>query len=275
VPAEGEPDKTLTSIAEGLAPLAPIVKITLNKTYEGTDPATGETYFRREAVRIEALTAPGADPVATIILGSATVDRLGDVCTAPSGVTPPGSGGTPPSSPPPLLGGGNEPGSNGGNTGTSTSSNGGNTGNGSGSGVLGSSGEKPDNGQNASECVRMKVFFDTHRGTHLPSNGPHSMTSHRGTREVVRGVIRNCKGQPIIHAKIDQIHLFTKHGKHVRLVKTGLRSRGGGKITVILPNNLTTRRIAFRYRPFLKGTKVASRKVLRIKMLPGHYRGLD
>jgi hypothetical protein len=264
VPAEGEPDKTLTQIADGLSPLAPIVRIVLNKTYTGTDPATGETYFRREAVRVELLTAPGSEPVATIVLGSATVDLLGDVCATPAGTTGPGTGDNPVVAPPPLLSGGNEPGSSGGSTGAA---NGGSTG---ATKVSGAGGSKPDNGKNASECVHLRMFFDVHRGTHLPHTGPKSLTSHRGTREVVRGRIVNCKGKPIIHAKIDQIHLV---GKHRRLVKTGLRSRGDGQLTVILPNNLTTRRIAFRYRPFLKGTKVAARKVLRIHMLPGHYRG--
>lgn len=269
IPAEGEPDATLTQVVEGLSPLAPIVRVVLNKTYTGTDPATGEQYFRREAVRVEALTAPGAEPVVTIVLGSATVDRMGDVCATPPGVSPPGSGGTPVVAPPPLLAGGNEPGSNGGSTGSGSggAANGGST-TGSGSGGV----RRPDNGRNASECVRLRMFFDVHRGRRLPTSGPRTMTTRRGRREVVRGTIRNCKGKPIVYGKIDQIHIL---GKGRRLVKTGLRSRPGGNLTLILPNNLTTRRLVFRYRPFVKGTAVAARKVLRIRVLPGHYRGLD
>lgn len=276
IPAEGEPDAAVTQIAEGLSPLAPIVRIVLNKSYEGTDPATGETYFRREAVRVELLTAPGAEPLVTVVLGAARVDRLGDVCATPAGTTPPGEGDTPVVAPPVLASGGNEPGSNGGSTGgngNGTSGNGGTGGNGtSGSGSAGS-GRRPDNGRNASECVKLRMFFDTHSGArkHPPRHGPKRITSHRGTREVVRGRIRNCKGKPIVRGKIDQIHVGTKHGRHFRLVKTGLRSRPGGKLTLILPNNLTTRRLVFRYRPFIKGTAVAARQVLRIRVRPGHF----
>jgi hypothetical protein len=251
IPAEGQPDQALTQIFEGLSPLAPVIKVQLNHIVQSTDPATGEVKFTREAVRIELLTAPGSEPLGTVILGSSTVDRMGDVCATPTGVTPPGTGDQPLVQPPVLASGGNEPGSNGGGT------------NGNGSGTQGESASgKPDNGTNASECARINVFFDRHRGghSHLRS-GPKKISIKRGKRAVVRGIVRNCKGKPIVKAKIDQIHVI---GKNHRLDKTGLRTRKGGALTLILPNNLTTRRIVFQYRPFLKGTAVAARKTLKI-----------
>lgn len=253
VPAEGQPDAALTQVFEGLSPLAPIVRVKLNQTRETTDPTTGEVIFTREAVRIEALTAPGSKPVATIVLAAATVDRLGDVCATPPGVTPPGEGGTPTIQPPVLATGGNEPGSNGGNV----PSGGTNGFNGSG---------RPDNGVNASECVRLRMWFDRRRGHRANYNsGPKRVVSHRGTREVIRGELHNCKGKPVLRGKLDQIHLV---GKKRKLVKTGLRTRERGRFTLILPNNLTTRRIQLRYRPFVRGTAVAARKSVKIVIRP-------
>jgi hypothetical protein len=159
--------------------------------------------------------------------------------------------------PPPLPAGSNQPGS----TGTGALP-------GGSSGTAGSTGsggpKKPDNGTNASECVRLKVFFDRRRGNRANmGHGPRRITSHRGTREVVRGVIVNCKGKPVVNAKLDVIHVV----KGKRLKKTGVRSRDRGRLTLILPNNLTTRRVVFRYRPFVNGAKVAASKSLRIKMV--------
>jgi uncharacterized membrane protein YgcG len=258
VPTEGQPDAALTQVFDGLSPLAPVVRVVLNQTYKETGPG-GETIFRREAVRVEALSAAGATPLATVVLAAARVGFVGDVCKAPAGVTPPGSADQPPVTPPGLISGGNEPGSGGGGTGGGGSGTSGGGGSGSGRG---------NNGTNASECARLKMFFDTraHKRGHYRS-GPKKLTSRSGVRVVVRGVIRNCKGQAIVHGRIDVIHLVGKH----RLVKTGLRSRGQGRLTLILPNNLTTRRLLFRYRPFLSGTAVASQQVLRIKVVRGRH----
>jgi hypothetical protein len=56
-----------------------------------------------------------------------------------------------------------------------------------------------------------------------------------------------------------------KNGKR-KLVKTGLRSRDGGKLTLILPLNLKTRDLRFEYRGNLLSTKVTSRSTLHIKV---------
>jgi hypothetical protein len=252
IPAEGQPDQALTQLFQGLSPLAPIIKVQLNQIYTGIDPATGDTYIRREAVRIELLTAPNSTPLVTIVLGSATADYKGDVCA--NNTNPPGTIVVPP-----LFGaGGNEPGSNGGGSGAQTI-------------VLGSSASgagRPNNGVNASECVRLKMWFDPEQGgvPHYRS-GPTSLTTRSGIRQVVRGVIHNCAGKAIIAAKLDVFHIV--HGTR-HLLKTGLRSRGGGRMTMILPDNLTTRTIEYDYRPFVDRATVAGggRKTLRLRVIP-------
>jgi hypothetical protein len=252
IPAEGQPDMALTEIFQGLSPLAPIIKVVLNQIYTGVDPTTGDNFIRREAVRIELLTAPNSTPLATVVLGSATVDFNGSVCA--NNTNPPGTVVVPPT----FQSGSNEPGSNGGGA--------------AGGGqtiVLGSSSNNtPNNGTNASECVHLKMFFDLEAGgrAHYKS-GPTSLTTRKGIRRVVRGTIHNCKGQAIVAAKLDVVHIV--NGKR-HLLKTGLRSRGGGRLTTILPNNLTTRTIEFDYRPFTDRATVAGGGRVRLKLKVVH-----
>lgn len=255
IPADGQPDETLQQIANGLAPLAPIIKITLNKVYNNG------TSITREAVRIEALTAPGSKPVLTVVIGSATVGYNGDVCHVPAG-TPPGTPGTPggPSvSPPSFPPGGNEPGSNGGGGGANSNAI-------TGEKVVfikGATITRAPNGSNASECAHLRMFYDLERNGRISNHGPTSLTGTIGVRHVVRGFIRNCKGRPIINAKIALVNII--HGKR-HLVKTGLRSRGKGKLTIILPNNLTTRTLVFQYRAFSNDLRIAARATLHLRV---------
>jgi hypothetical protein len=85
--------------------------------------------------------------------------------------------------------------------------------------------------------------------------------SRLGRRSVVRGRIVNCKGKAIVRARIDVVHVL--NGKR-RLVKTGLRSRAGGNLTLILPSNVKMRDLRFEYRGNLLSTKVTSRSTLHI-----------
>ena len=55
------------------------------------------------------------------------------------------------------------------------------------------------------------------------------------------------------------IHVI--HGNR-HLVKTGLRSRYGGMLTLILPLNLTSRNIEYEYRGQLDSPKVTSKLTL-------------
>ena len=105
-----------------------------------------------------------------------------------------------------------------------------------------------------SACGRLTMYFT--------ANHERSLTSRLGKRQVVRGRIVNCAGHSIVRARIDVIHVL-KNGKR-KLVKTGLRSRDGGKLTLILPLNLRTRDLRFEYRGNLLSPKVTSRSTLHV-----------
>jgi hypothetical protein len=89
-------------------------------------------------------------------------------------------------------------------------------------------------------------------------------TSRFGQRVVTRGVLRNRRGKGIQGARIDVYHIL-RNGQR-RLVKTGLKSRAGGALTLILPLNLDTRRIEYAYRALRPGP-VTSRQRLRLTVL--------
>lgn len=104
-------------------------------------------------------------------------------------------------------------------------------------------------------CGHLTMYFDR--------NKKHSLTSIYGTRQVTRGRLVSCGAHPksIVGAKIDVIHVL--NGTR-RLVKTGLKSRTGGKLTLILPLNLTSRHIEYDYRGRLDSTKVTSKVTLSL-----------
>jgi hypothetical protein len=109
------------------------------------------------------------------------------------------------------------------------------------------------NGVRGGNCARLRMYF--------AKNHKKSYTSRLGRRAVVRGRIVNCKGKSIVRARIDVVHVI--NGKR-RLVKTGLRSRAGGNLTLILPSNIKTRALRFEYRGNLLSTKVTTRATLHI-----------
>ena len=103
---------------------------------------------------------------------------------------------------------------------------------------------------------------------YFTANHKRTLTSRFGHRQVVRGRIVNCAGHSIVRARIDVIHVL-RNGKR-KLVKTGLRSRDGGKLTLILPLNLKTRDLRFEYRGNLLSSRVTSRSTLHIKVRNRH-----
>jgi hypothetical protein len=109
------------------------------------------------------------------------------------------------------------------------------------------------NGVRGGTCARLRM--------HFAKNHKTAYASRLGRRTVVRGRIVNCKGKSIVRARIDVVHVVK--GKR-RFVKTGLRSRSGGNLTLILPMNIKTRTLRFEYRGNLLSTKVTSRSTLRI-----------
>jgi hypothetical protein len=134
---------------------------------------------------------------------------------------------------------------------------GGNGGNGGGN--PGVSGSGVPNGTNGG-CGRLKMYFTR--------NHKRKLSVRYGKRQVTRGRIVSCKGKSIVGAKIDVYNIV--NGKKHKLVKTGLRSRPGGKLTLILPLNLTTRTIIYEYRGNLKSKKVNSRQTLRLTVRDRH-----
>jgi hypothetical protein len=120
-------------------------------------------------------------------------------------------------------------------------------------GTAGSAKSLLANGVRGGRCGRLTMYF--------ARNHKASFRSRYGRRAVVRGRIVNCKGQSIVRARIDVVHVI-KGKRH--LIKTGLRSREGGKLTLILPSNIKTRDLRFEYRGNLLSTKVNARTKLHI-----------
>lgn len=178
------------------------------------------------AMHLKVLSAAGT-PVLEVIAGVANVAFNGKVCD-PTGQTPTG------------------PGSNGANSGNGAN----------GSANSAGSHSLLANGVRGSTCGKLTMYFT--------ANHKRSLTSRLGKRQVVRGRIVNCAGHSIVRARIDVIHVL-KNGKR-KLVKTGLRSRDGGKLTLILPLNLKTRDLRFEYRGNLLSTRVTSRSTLHINV---------
>jgi hypothetical protein len=109
--------------------------------------------------------------------------------------------------------------------------------NGSGGGVGGAS--TPATGKNAKLTA---YFVKNHRTT---------FTNRYGQRVVVRGLLRTKGKKAVAGARLDVYHLVG--GKLRRLGKTGLKTRTDGRLTLILPLNLDTRRIVLAYRAFRPG----------------------
>jgi hypothetical protein len=127
--------------------------------------------------------------------------------------------------------------------GTPTTTGSGTTGGGTGTGVNGQS-TTPATGKNA----KLDAWF--------VGNRRRAFTSRFGHRVVVRGILRTratkgVKAKPVGGARLDVYHEVG--GKLRRLGKTGLKTRPDGRLTLILPLNLDTRRIVLAYRAFRPG----------------------
>jgi hypothetical protein len=105
--------------------------------------------------------------------------------------------------------------------------------------------------------ARLRMWF-----VKAPKRGAR-YTSTYGTRVVTRGVLRTRTGRGIQGARIDVYHI--RNGKR-RLLKTGLKSRSGGKLTLILPINVDSRTIEFDYRALRPGP-VTSRQRLKLTVM--------
>jgi hypothetical protein len=102
---------------------------------------------------------------------------------------------------------------------------------------------------------RLKMWF--------ASNEKTRRSSIYGERVVARGFLRDRRGRGIRGAEVEVFHYVAGHR---RLLKTGLRSRRFGRLTLILPMNLFgdargQRRVAFYYRASRPGA-VTSKAIL-------------
>jgi hypothetical protein len=100
-------------------------------------------------------------------------------------------------------------------------------------------------------------------------NRKRSYTSRYGTRVVVRGILRTKAGKAVSGARLDVYHEVG--GKLRRLGKTGLKTRPDGRVTLILPIDLDTRRIVLAYRAFRPGP-ITSQTTLRLTVRDRHGR---
>ena len=92
------------------------------------------------------------------------------------------------------------------------------------------------------------------------ANRENEYTTRIGRRVVTRGFLRDNRGRGIRGAEVEVYHYVAGRP---RLLKTGLKSRRAGRLTLILPLNLFgdsrgRRRIAFYYRASVPG-RVTSR----------------
>jgi hypothetical protein len=105
--------------------------------------------------------------------------------------------------------------------------------------------------------AKLKMYFAKGR--------TKSFTSQYGTRVVTRGILRDSAGKPIRGARIDVFHRLRSGGKK-RLVKTGLKTRLDGRLTLILPLNVDTRSIEYDFRAVRPG-KITSQQILRLTVM--------
>lgn len=78
-----------------------------------------------------------------------------------------------------------------------------------------------------------------------------TMTVPSGQRVVIRGQITDRRGKGVVGARVDVYHV-TRGGKR-RLVKTGLKTRAGGRLTYIVSNRIDTRKIDLTFRALRPG----------------------
>ncbi len=113
-----------------------------------------------------------------------------------------------------------------------------------------------NNGINADVKGKLRTWFDR--------NGHKSYRGRYGRRVVLRGRLVNRRNKGIQGARIDVYHRVG--GKLKQLLKTGLKTRQNGKLTLILPLDLTTRQIVLAYRARRPGP-ITSRQTLKLTVV--------
>jgi hypothetical protein len=108
----------------------------------------------------------------------------------------------------------------------------------------------------SSQAAAVQAALGARVHAYFQANGKRTLTSRYGQRVVIRGNIRDANKRPVVGARLDVYHVV---GGRRRLVKTGLKSRVGGRITLILPMNVGTRKIQLAYRALRPGPITHSR----------------
>lgn len=124
-----------------------------------------------------------------------------------------------------------------------------------GTGVAGASGNAA--AVTAALGARVHAYFQANR--------KRTLATRYGRRVVVRGNLRDAKGRAVVGARLDVYH---RVGARHKLVKTGLKTRKGGRFTVILPLNIGTRSIQFAYRALRPG-RITSKATLKLTVRDG------
>jgi hypothetical protein len=102
----------------------------------------------------------------------------------------------------------------------------------------------------------LRAWFD--------QNGRKTYRNRYGRRVVLRGRLVDRNGKGIQGARLDVYH--RRGGKLQQLIKTGLKTRKAGKLTLILPLDLTTREIVLAYRARRPGP-ITSRQTLKLTVV--------
>lgn len=116
------------------------------------------------------------------------------------------------------------------------------------------------NGVGADERATLSMHFVRSKKT--------TLRGRPGIRYVIRGRLADARGVGIVGARVTLRHLV---GKKLALLKTGVRTRADGAITLILPKNLWgdargRRRLQFSYQAFSPG-RVSAVKTLTLTLI--------
>lgn len=105
--------------------------------------------------------------------------------------------------------------------------------------------------------AKLKVYF--------AKNRTKSFSSIYGNRVVTRGILRDSRGKGVRGARIDVYHRLRSTGKR-RLLKTGLKTRADGRLTLILPLNVDSRSIEYDFRAVRPG-KITSQQIIKLNVM--------
>jgi hypothetical protein len=117
------------------------------------------------------------------------------------------------------------------------------------------------NGRNATDDARLTAWWASNRGSLL--------RSRYGVRHVIRGRLTDRAGKSIGNARIELAATQSAKGARESLDKGGARTRPDGTWTLILPVDVSSRLLRFRYRSHANDTTPAATRTLRLRVRAG------